>query len=220
MQKVTEKDFLQQVSQVPFLDAIIFLGGEDDGRSRSRHLLKLLIESKNYSAEQPYIILTGSQPATYNYVQYKTQTQATKDYLRIWNSFSKGIINFNKIIEEERGQDTYGNIYYAKQTIDSLLVNQEKKRVGILTNPFHMDRAFWSAKKILKNYALYELPTQKQFNYKQRRLKEVPLLMNFILAHLGHNSEDFMNTIHPLYSENKQKSSKLLKPFYQKNNSL
>jgi hypothetical protein len=213
MQKVTQQDFDLQVSSLPFLDAIIFLGGEDDGRSRSRHLLKLLIESNKLSPEQPYIILTGSKPVSYNYVSYQSECQATNGYLRIWGSFSKGI-NFNKIISEERGKDTYGNIYYAKETLDSLLSNQEIKKVGLLTNPFHMSRSLWAAKKILKDYTIMPLPTQKQFNYKKRKLKELPFQLSFCLAHLAYTPKEFMDLKHPLYSENKEFSSKLLQKFF------
>ncbi|MFP4523162.1 MAG: YdcF family protein [Candidatus Nanoarchaeia archaeon] len=195
------------------LDALIVPGGEDTSRSRSQHALDLLLGVQKSYGHQPILVASGKPQVTYNYQSFESEAQATLHYVKTWHSFSGLPLTKSLLFAEEKSLDTFGNFYFSKELLDQALSGFIRKRIGIITNPYHVDRSVWSAKQFFPDYEIEVLPTKKQFAYAKNHFNETAALTVFKLVLINKDPEEFLKTRHPLYAP-LSKSSPVLKQLF------
>ncbi len=115
------------------LDCVIVLGAQVKGKTPSRSLRKRLDTAASYARENPdtLLILSGGQGSG----EEITEAQAMYEYL------VKAGIDPERMKKEEKSTTTRENLEFC------LPMTGEGKRVGILSNNFHIYRATALAKK-------------------------------------------------------------------------
>lgn len=195
------------------VDAIIVPGGEDSSRLRSQHALELLLGVQQEYRHQPIIVATGKAKASYNYQQFESEAQATLHYIKLLHFSLQNPLSESLLLAEEDSLDTFGNFYFSKKLLDQKLSGFVRKSIGVVTNPYHMDRALWCAKQFFKGYEIEPLETPKLFSYAKKHLKENIGLNIFKLALRYQDPEQFLQERHPLYAPLETSSPVLKKLF-------
>ncbi len=188
-----------QIKQAESLDAIVVLGGEQN-YSRSNHLLKLYSPARKSRKNSLSIILTGYQSGLSDEKPAKAESERMKDYL-----VANGVPAEN-ISNETESKDTLTNIVYAQP----LLQKKEAKKVGILTDKYHINRGVWSAKRVLgNNYQFVALPTEKtgsfMTNVQEWAIKyaqKIDLSVAGIKSGDQKAFEKYVQEKHPFYNKN------------------
>ncbi len=154
---------LDKLKKTEYPDVLLVLGGEDPVyRTRSNHAAMIYFNLGNH----PPLVLSG------NYSNPKpgllSEASQMKDYL-----INNMMIPEERIFLEENSTTTLENIVFSKPIIDDVLSGFISKRVGLVTDGFHMPRASWLADYVFpENYDVKGFPT---FNVYDQRLKEFVL---------------------------------------------
>ena len=116
-------------------DVIIVLGAGLNGEKISNALKARLDAALEYHAANPtaYLIVSGGQGPN----ESITEAEAMKRYLA-----ERGVPE-RLVIKEEESYSTYTNIIYSKRIITEMFSYEPK--IVIVTNVFHMYRAYWFA---------------------------------------------------------------------------
>ncbi|MBS3081951.1 YdcF family protein, partial [Candidatus Pacearchaeota archaeon] len=115
-------------------DLIMILSGEDlSQRHRSKKAIALY---RDYNGEVP-ILISGSHSGFFGRELPKDMERECRQAEKFL--MSKGIPR-ETIICEEQSLDTLGNFYFSHQ-----LIEPSKKKIALITDPFHMNRSRYCA---------------------------------------------------------------------------
>jgi uncharacterized SAM-binding protein YcdF (DUF218 family) len=101
--------------------------------------------------------------------------------------------------------DTIGNIYFSRDTIRSLTSKEQEKTVGLVTDPYHMERSVFIAKTILgPEYTVIPFETDKSSSF-AASIGETAILKviesDFKYFEVNHETiDDYMRQIHPMHN--------------------
>ncbi len=190
----------QQVQASKNLDALLVLGGEGSEHSRSNHAVKLYKESLVSRKKPLQIIVSGSQTGLNAGKCKEAESGAMEKYL-----VSQGVSK-RDIFTEKNSIDTISNVVYSQKVIDSI----NAKKVGLVTDRFHMERGLWSAKKVLgKGYEVYPCSNKKNTSIvgkaKEKAVKYAQAIDLFATKTKAGNKESFRKYIeekHPMTAQN------------------
>ena len=191
---------MTQLKDVRSLDALLVLGGEGSDHSRSDHT-NSLYKSRAVPIE---IVLSGNSSGLKNLVPVKPEADVMRDYL-----IEKGIPN-EFLHTETKSLDTLGNIVFSWPILDDILSGFQTKRLGLVTDNFHMMRALWTAKRVLPDsYAITPLPSEKNADVKASLMERaVKYAIAYDLAVLGVEKgdkfafENYLKSNHPMHVKN------------------
>jgi len=140
-----------QLERAACLDALIVLGNEHDCEGRIRHALEIVMGLEGLRSGPHYLVLAGRGRRCAD--ETATEAALMKRYL-----LSQGIPQ-EIIRTEEKSIDTLGNFFYARPILEEILV-KAPKRLGIVTDSYHMERSMLIARAVLGEcYELFPLPT-------------------------------------------------------------
>lgn len=146
----------------PGLDYIVVLGAQVKGSSPSQSLLYRILESAEYLKENPETkaILSGG----------KGTGEAISEACCMRQELEKMGISGERLIEENRSTSTKENIVYSYELIQADH-KKGRKKVGIVTNDFHIYRGTAIARKKM-DCQIYGIPAKSngflQLNYMVR----------------------------------------------------
>lgn len=141
------------------LDALLILGGENpQEHSRSNHAYTIY---SNVNREEPLsLILTGRGSGLSNRLPKEPEAVAMQKYLH-----SLGVPE-ERMHLETQALDTLGNMVFSRPILDTILSGYVFKKVGLVTDSFHMNRSVWTAKRVFgEYYAITPLSTEKQTSF-------------------------------------------------------
>jgi len=155
----------EQIKKAKSLDALLVLGGEGKSHSRSDHASKLYKATKETRETPLKIVLTGYCSGLSQAVPEKAESDVMKEYL-----ISCGVPT-EVIYTETKSLDTLASVVYAQPILEEI----DAKKVGLVTDKFHIPRGLWSAKRVLgKNYEIYPCSNEKQASL-SRKLTEAAI---------------------------------------------
>ncbi len=186
-----------QIEVARTLDAIIVLGGEGRDHSRSDHAYQL---HNRIERQSPlFLVLTGGQ----NEKQGRPAGLAESEQMR--NYLLSGGVADDVIRTKTVSREMLGNIVYAQPILKDL----GAKRVGIITDPSYMSRAMWTAKRVLGNGKIRELPTNVPTTVRAKTKEQVVKRAHqFDLWRMGIAPADqagferYLQEMHPSYNPN------------------
>lgn len=111
---------------------------------------------------------------------------------------------------ETSSLDTLGNVVFSRPIIDQLLSGYTTKRLGLVTDKYHMKRGLWTAKRVLPiEYEVQPLPTSKEASLFGRAIElavknawRFDLWRESIQPGDQEKFEDYMSSKHPIHAEN------------------
>ncbi len=145
---------LNQISRVMSLDALVVLGGERSDRSRTNHAL-CLYNSVNRRGTLP-VLLTGYDSGFRPGLLARPEAEEMKGHLEHMG------VPTTDLITEPQGRDTLANMTLSRPLLRGL----DAKKVGIVTDGYHMARGVWTAQRVWgPSIDVSPLPTTKQTSY-------------------------------------------------------
>ena len=112
------------------------------------------------------------------------------------------------IFPEYKAKDTLGNIVYSWNILDKMFPGNETKKIGLVTDKYHMDRALWTANQVLpEKYQTIPCPT----NIDKFSFGKETILKNILKYELKRNKlqkgdkeefDKYMKEKHPMHAEN------------------
>ena len=191
---------MSQIEIAKSLDALLVLGGEGKDHSRTNHTYNIY-----KSLDSPlYIVLSGSHSGLTNSKPEVPEAEIMKNYL-----LSLGVPQ--EIMEAEvNSLDTLGNIVFSQPILDQLLSGYSIKRLGIVTDYFHMKRGLWVARRVLpEEYEIHPLPTEKGTSLIGKIIEtvvkkawQIDLWKEGIESGNKEAFERYMKEKHPMHAEN------------------
>lgn len=143
----------KQIEKAKNLDALIVLGGEGRGYRRSNHAANLYKEVEKMRENPLNIVLTGYHSGLSSNIPEKAESEIMRDYL-----ISCGISQ-EVIFNENKSRDNLAGIIY----IQPILKEINAKKLGIVTDRYHMNRVLWTANRVLgTGYEMHAFPTNKK----------------------------------------------------------
>ena len=124
-------------------DVIIVLAGGINSDGSLPNIPKYRVEKGVELYKQkvaPFLLMSGSWSFMLDYVPPTTEAKAMRDYAIKLN------VPEDKILLEEKSNDTIGNAYFTK--VD-FLIPKNWKNVCVVTSEFHMERTKYIFKKVL-----------------------------------------------------------------------
>ena len=112
------------------------------------------------------------------------------------------------IFTENNARDTLGNIVYSWEILDGIFPEDETKKIGLVTDKYHMDRALWTANRVLpEKYQTIPCPTNNnKFSFgKETILKNIlryELKRNKLQKGDKEEFDKYMKEKHPMHVEN------------------
>ena len=141
---------------INIVDVLIVLSGEAEDHSRTKKAYSIFSYLKK-KEKAPYIVLTGFCSGLSKLKPKKSESGIMKDYL-----IKKGVPK-SFIFTEKKSLDTLGNIIFSRRILDKLLSKKSSKKVGLVTDDFHIWRSMWTAKRVFGNsYDIIPFPTGKK----------------------------------------------------------
>ena len=183
-----------------YTNTVIVLGGEDSTKSRSK---TAIYTAKLFPGINQGLNLVLSGKGANNKI---AQSIIMRDYIE--NKIKKT----HNIIIEDQSIDTITNFYFSREKIKEEL-DYMPDNIGVITDPYHLRRALWIAKKVFpKNVNFEGIPTKKIEYSNSRSIGEIVILnaLKVDFAHFGinhNNMEEYVNNIHPLINYNSPMSS-------------
>ncbi len=192
-----------QIRDIKSLDTLLILGGENlQEHSRSNHAYTLY---SSVNREEPLsLVLTGRGSGLSTRLPEEPEAVSMQKYL-----LSLGVPN-ERIYLETQALDTLGNMVFSRPVLDQILSGYGLKRVGLVTDGFHMDRSLWTAKRVFgEYYRVTPLPTGKQTsligNFMEVAIKNIwrfDLWDERIETGDQKAFEQYMREKHPLHASN------------------
>ena len=141
---------------IKIVDVLIVLSGEGEDHSRTKKAYSIFSYLKK-KKKPPYLILTGFCSGLSKLKPKKAESEVMRDYL-----IKKGVPK-SFILVEKKSLDTLGNIIFSRKLLNQLLFKKSSKRVGLVTDDFHIWRSNWIAKRVLGDtYEIIPFPTGKK----------------------------------------------------------
>ncbi len=178
-------------------DVLLVLGGEGEEKGRTLQAYHAYIFLK----EDPQIILTGDKIFPSNEEPHAIKM---RDYLRSLR------VEEDKLTTETKARDTLGQIYFTQPIMEQMLSGNIKKRIGLVTDHYHMKRGLWTAKNMINsNYEIQPIPTKNK-GTKLQQIKEKIIMTAWVRDMKKYNIDlnnresatHYMNEIHPLHAQN------------------
>ncbi|HIH24286.1 TPA: YdcF family protein [Candidatus Woesearchaeota archaeon] len=127
------------INEYHTLDALLVLGGEDQTYRPRSNTAKMIYGAVTMRRNEPLpIILSGLHSALFPDSPV-VESKEMRDYL-----LEKGIPR-NALFAEAQSMDTVGNFYHSQK----YLALFGARRIGVVTDDYHMERALWAGKKVL-----------------------------------------------------------------------
>ncbi len=200
---------IKQTETARGLDALIILGGgtEKEDHSRTNHAIEIYKRVMKSRKNPLYIIPSGYWSGMSNEIPEKAESELMKEYL-----ISKSVPN-DVIIKEDKSKDTLTNFIFSWSILDLI----DTKKIGIITDKYHITRANWSGKKVFgKKYLVEPLPNDNDkiglFDKAIDRAVWTAQYFDTLLIESGnkHAWVEYLLDKHPFYSENPKPSFYLL----------
>ncbi len=143
-----------QIEIAKNLDALLVLCGENEEHSRSNHAHSLY---SNVTREEPLnLVITGRGSGLSAKLPEEPEAVIMQRYL-----CSLGIPE-DRMQLETKALDTLGNMIFSQPILDQILSGYLSKRVGLITDKFHMNRSLWVANRVFgSRYNVNPLPTER-----------------------------------------------------------
>jgi len=187
-----------QIEKAKTLDALVVLGGEQRF-SRSLHALDIYNRVEKIRKNPINIVLTGYHSGLTNAPE-KAESELAKEYLLF-----KGLPQ-EVIFNETQSKDTLTNIVYAQPILKRI----NAKKVGIVTDNYHIGRGLWTAKRVLgKNYEVCALPNEIEGSFIDnvtelavKYAQKIDLCIAGVKSGDQQAFEKYVNEKHPFYNQN------------------
>ena len=186
------------LSKASTLDALLVLSGEHESNPTRSNLAAYLFHrvARNSRRVIP-IVVTGSHSGF-------TEPPETKHWEIVYNNLLSLGVPQQIISLEKEALDTFANFVYSKPLLDKM----DAKRIGLVTDRFHMRRSMWTGRRVLgTEYNLVALPTKKDTDL-IGKLTEIAVLtaLQFDLSGKGITDDEkiksYLTTKHPFHSTN------------------
>jgi len=188
-----------QIEKAKTLDALLVLGGEQN-YSRSLHALDIYNRVEKTRKNPINIVLTGYHSGLSSTTPEKAESEMAKEYL-LFKGLPKEVI-FN----ETQSKDTLTNVVYAQPILQKI----NAKKVGIVTDNYHMGRGLWTAKRVLgKNYEVCALPNEIEGSFLTgvqelmiKYAQKIDLCIAGVKSGDQQAFEKYVRDKHPFYNQN------------------
>ena len=184
-----------QTETAATIDTFLLLAGEGQEYDRTKHTNTLY----NTTPHQPPILISGSHSGLYK-PPLEPEAQIIRNILLAWE------ISKEKLFTEEKSIDTIGNMVFSRPILDQILSGSNTKRIGLITDKYHMQRALWIAQKVFpSNYTVDPLPTEKTTSTFGSLVESLVLAAwkhDFRKFNPGYQEqwEEYMNNNHPMHN--------------------
>lgn len=150
------------------LDALLVLGGEDQTYRPRSNTAKMVYGAVTMRRDEPLpIILSGLHSALFPDSPV-VESREMRDYL-----LDKGLPR-DALFCEARAMDTVGNFAYSRPYFEQM----DARRIGVVTDDYHMERALWIGKRVLgSDYALEPITTGNNSTMARRASETASFLL-------------------------------------------
>ena len=143
-----------QISALRSVDALVVLGGEQTDRSRTNHALCLYSVSARQNGLP--LVLSGCGSGVRPNSPMTSEAEEMKGYLRA------GGVPEQHLFIEPKGRDTLANIVLSAPLLGQL----EARRVGLITDAYHIRRGMWTAQRVWgSRFEISPLPTSRRTTF-------------------------------------------------------
>jgi uncharacterized SAM-binding protein YcdF (DUF218 family) len=180
---------------------LLLVLGSGNSMIRAKHAENLYLTNKNKNDSDLKLILSGGKKLESSFSE--------AEQMQIALSYS---IPLSDLIIETQSLDTLGNFVFSKPLIEQGLSGSIKK-LGVVTDPYHMNRSLWIAKHVLgSSYEVVPFATDFKTDH-QKTIKEV-LIKNTLNLDFSRRNiklgdfdkiKDFMMNTN-MYSKSNEKS--------------
>jgi len=201
---------VEQQEVLPYLDALLVLGGESDSfPSRSNHAidLYLLFDAVSRPNDSLCIVLSGNHSGSDSIIPDTSHAQIMKD-----NLISKNISDSNIYLESD-SLDTLAGLYFSKKIILENKVKNSSCNVGLVTDPYHMNRTLWLANKVFgSDISYFAMPSKLKRSPLFSPIKESLIIsaLRYDLRKISPGDdlalEEYLSKVHPFHAENPSSS--------------
>ncbi|MGM5481385.1 MAG: ElyC/SanA/YdcF family protein [Nanobdellota archaeon] len=201
-------------------EAIVLLGGENPKhKSRSEGVIQYFIKrqqlltrnSTELPATKPWLFITGKEDTLEPKRIAVAQANEMKDYILNIAKAKGAEITEEDIGCQKEGLDTLAQMYYAEQDLISpAFYDQKEASIALVTDSYHMPRAYWAAQQVLsqkrtgKKYTIHQIPTDGTPSDKWK-IKENGTLLAWKIDLAIYGLDTYMDKIHPLHGKKAHK---------------
>jgi uncharacterized SAM-binding protein YcdF (DUF218 family) len=141
---------------------LLLVLGSGNSMIRAKHAENLYLTNKNKNDSDLKLILSGGKKLESSFSE--------AEHMQIALSYS---IPLSDLIIEIQSLDTLGNFVFSKPLIEQGLSGDVSKKLGVVTDPYHMNRSLWIAKHVLgSSYEVVPFATDFKADY-QKTIKEI-----------------------------------------------
>ncbi|NQU79067.1 YdcF family protein [Candidatus Woesearchaeota archaeon] len=143
-----------QIYTANSLDALLVLGGESSEHNRSHHAHYIYSGIKRKGHLD--LVLTGRGSGLNKTLPVEPESVVMQKYL-----YSLGVPEKKMHLETE-SLDTLGNMIFSQPILNQILSSYVSKKIGLVTDRFHMSRSMWIARRVFgTNFYIEPLPAEQ-----------------------------------------------------------